>query len=360
MISSLDDFYISNDNIIKLNKWINSFDDNDINNIPLVISGKIGTGKTELVNFLLKDYTIINTNKLLDENIGDYLDLILYKKDISKWFTQKKKDYKCILFDNLIISEKKYIKEINKIIKNIKKIKCPIVITTNVLYNKKFNNIFKSCLHININYNCKQFNNIVKKIIKEQDNKIIEQIIRKSNNNLNSIISNYNYIKNTINNKTNNNKTDNKLDNNLACIDINYKDDIINLTNILNKKLNINEIYNIYSSEYNIVSLNILDNITISYNVKTLNNICNIYKSICLYDNYEQFKIKNQLYYDDFSILLSILIPKFYIKDDIKLKKKIKYNTYISKSLIYTHHNLIKEYNKYQYNYYDILLRLLI
>ena len=61
--------------------------------------------------------------------------------------------------------------------------------------------------------------------------------------------------------------------------------------------------------------------------------------------------------YMDNSILLSIIIPLHYIKtSQIKLKN-MKYNSYISKSIIYTNiNNLISNY----YEYYSILVILLL
>ena len=41
------------------------------------------------------------------------------------------------------------------------------------------------------------------------------------------------------------------------------------------------------------------------------------------------------------------------------LNKNIVYNSYISKSLIYTHHNILEEYSNNQYIYYNILLKLI-
>ena len=49
MTLSIDDFYFFSNDKIKINKWLLNLENNS-NNIPLVITGKSGTGKTELVN----------------------------------------------------------------------------------------------------------------------------------------------------------------------------------------------------------------------------------------------------------------------------------------------------------------------
>lgn len=340
MTLSIDDFYLSSNDKIKINKWLLNLENNS-NNIPLVITGKSGTGKTELVNTILKNYSKIYVNSLVNTNINQYVNSIIYKKDISKWFGNSK-EYKAIIFDNIINSDKVFIKEICSIIKNIKNIYSPIIITSVNKNNKKLLNIYSKSLHIDINYSNIEFNNIVYKLLKNTPINIINELIRNSNKNLNYIINNKLYIKDSII----------KLNN----IDIsNYDNDICILTNKIKNNYNITELNNIFCSDYNIISLNILDNII--YN-NSIFGISNIYYSIVLFDIYEQFKIKNSIYNYDISILYSILLPYFYIhKYNIKLNNKIKYNSYISKSLIYTHNMSINVYYS-KYIHYYILVKL--
>jgi len=54
MILTLDDFYLSNSDKNKIIKWIGDFDNKNFKNIPLVITGRSGCGKTELINIILK------------------------------------------------------------------------------------------------------------------------------------------------------------------------------------------------------------------------------------------------------------------------------------------------------------------
>ena len=69
------------------------------------------------------------------------------------------------------------------------------------------------------------------------------------------------------------------------------------------------------------------------------------------------FRIKLNIYNkDDLSIFFSIILPYNIIKiKKIKLSNNISYNSYISKSLIYTHLNSLDKYNKYYI--YDLLIK---
>ena len=344
---TLDDFYLSNIDKNKIKDWLINIENSNTINKPFIITGKGGTGKTELVNIILKEYTIIYINSLINTNIPEYINNTLYKKDISKWFTNKTKDYKCIIFDNLYNTDKLFIREINNILTNIKKIKTPIFITSTDIYNKKLKLIYSKCIHINIEYTNLQFNNIVKKILYNKPIKIINEIIKKSNKNLNTV-------------KVNNDYMDKRDNININVIDNNFNQDICFLTESLNEKLSISEIYIKYSSDYNIIGLNILENINNLYNEKNINTISKIYESICIFDLHEQFKSRNCIFTNiNYSILYSIIIPYYHLHyNNLKLKD-INYNSYISKSLIYTHHNVLPEYSNFQYKYYDILLKLI-
>jgi len=348
MVLTLDDFYLSNSDKDKIKKWLSNLDNINYANIPLVITGRSGCGKTELINIILKEYTIIYINSLINQNISEYIHNVLYKKDISKWFTKNTKEYKSILFDNLYCSDKSYIKEINLMLSKIDKINNPIVITSSDIYNKKLKLIYSKSIHIHINYSNLEFNTIVKKILPNKSRKIINEIIKKSNKNLNSVIVNDIYIKDIEDFKLN------KVDNNL-------NQDICFLTESLKDKQSISNLYIKYSSDYNIIGLNILENIHNEYSSKNINTIIKIYESMCIFDLHEQFKSKNCIFSNiDYSVLYSIVIPYYHIHtNNLKLNSTIVYNSYISKSLIYTHHNILQEYSNKQYIFYNILLKLI-
>ena len=81
---TIHDFNLSSIKINEINRWLKKKDFSK----SLIITGKIGVGKTTLVNIILKDFTkIILSN--YDENILYKVDSILSKRDISMMFNKK-------------------------------------------------------------------------------------------------------------------------------------------------------------------------------------------------------------------------------------------------------------------------------
>ena len=296
---TIDDFFLSEIDKESINNWINSFNNNDVKS-PLFISGNIGCGKSTLVDIILKGYTHININdNLLNINTNQYIQDCLNKKDISMMF-KKKKFYKSIIFDNIIPTDKNMIKELKLILGSLNKYTHnPIIITTDNYINKNINTIKSKCIHIDIKYTDKEMKTILDKIFKKKITlKCKKEIIKNNRNNISHIITNKHlYINNEVNYMDNNNE------------------DIITLTDGLKKDMNINDIFIRYSSEYNVIGLNILDNIYNNYNINNVNIIVNIYKSLCLYDNQEFYSNKNLIFdVTNISVLLSIVFPYTLLK----------------------------------------------
>lgn len=340
---TIHDFFLSDIDIQKIYNWINSFN-NDDKKPPLFISGYIGCGKSTLVDIILKDYTSINVNNnLLTVNTNEYINDCLNKKDISMMF--KKTYYKSIVFDNILPSDKNIIKELKFIIDTLDKYTHnPIIITSDNYINKNINTIRSKCICIDIKYTDKDMKNILDKIFKREITlKCKKDIIKNNRNNILHIISNKHlYINNEVNYMDSNNI------------------DILMLTEDLKTDISLNDMFIKYSLEYNIIGLNILDNIYNNYSEDNVNIIVNIYKSLCLYDNHQFYSNKNLIFnVNNISVLLSIIKPYTLLKKNNILHENIKYNTYISKSLIYTHHNILYIHCNYQYNYYDLIIRLI-
>ena len=96
---------------------------------PLLILGLHGSGKTQLANRLLSDYTVIKIDETI-HNPNTFIDSALNRKDVSMMFTKKR--YKALLLDDSF--------DINNIlITNIVKKKyknTPIIITSSNIYKK--------------------------------------------------------------------------------------------------------------------------------------------------------------------------------------------------------------------------------
>ena len=125
----------------------------------------------------------------------------------------------------------------------------------------------------------------------------------------------------------------------------------------LKKKINTKTLFTMYSCDYNSIILNILDDI-IKFKSNNINDICKIYENMIIYDNYESKKLTYDISSIDISILYSIYLPYTIIhSNNIKLSNTISYNSYTSKSLIYTHLSNIDDLN---YNKYFYVLKCLI
>ena len=326
---NLNDFFLSQKDKENINNWLQTFDK------PLFVSGKTGIGKSTFVNTILKDYTIVQIDHNLIPNITQYIQKTIHETDISMMFQMKKK-YKAILFDNILCADKTIIKLLKDIVKQ--KIKTPYIIVSNNI-NKQINIIIQNCLHINISYTHDQF----KYLLSKNYDTVTHSMIYNSDFNFHMIESNILYF--------NNDKFINK-DN----ID-SYKKDINVLTNNIKNDFTLDKLFIEYSCDYNTVALNTIDDVYKSVNDNNINDLCKLYECICLYDNYEMFRSKNNLFdKEDLSIFLSICYPYTIIKNStLKLSKNVSYNSYMSKSLIYTHlHGL---YDSKLYPVYDLLIK---
>ena len=326
---NLDDFFLCENDTKNINNWLKTFDK------PLFISGTTGIGKSLLVDTILKDYNIIIIDHKLNKNIIEYIDKSIHEKDISMMFS--KKIIKAILFDNIFYTDKIIISFLKKMVsKKSKYSKIPFIITCNDLTNKQIQNIYNKCIHVYLKYNLKQYKSIV---YKKYEN-ISEELILYSNYNFHIIKSNIDFYANT---------------NKINFID-SYEKDINILTNNLNNDNIIQDLFINYSCDYNIVALNLLDDITNKNdNYIDINHICKIYESILIYDNYEMFRNKYYISNNILSVFYSICLPYMIIKKyKLKLSDNIKYNSYMSKSFIYTHLNNLDHENKY-YIYFNTI-----
>ena len=340
---NLDDFFLCDNDKKNIKEWLKTFDK------PLFISGTTGIGKSLLVDTILKDYNIINIDHKLNKNIIEYIDKSINESDISMMFSERK--MKCILFDNIFYTDRIIISYLKKLVskksKKFKISKMPFIIISNDLMNKQIQNISNKCVHVYLKYDMIQYKSIVYKIHSKNHSKnhsnISDDLIINSKYNFHSIRSNLDFY----NNYNKNSHIDS------------YEQDINILTNNFKNDISIQDLFVYYSCDYNIVSLNILDDITnINKNIN-IDNICKIYDNMIIYDNYEMFKSKYYTNDTTLSIFYSICLLYYACNNKLKLSKDIKYNSYMSKSFIYTHLNDLD--NKQEnYNIYNDNIKYLL
>jgi hypothetical protein len=277
---TIHDFNLSSSKIDEINEWLEKKDFST----SLIITGKIGIGKTTFVNIILKNYTKITISNY-EENLIDKIDSVLSRRDISMMF-DKNKQYKSLIVDNIIVNSLKLIPIIN----NNLHTNIPIVYISDI-FHKKFTNYIKKYIHIELSTN------------------------KKYNTDL--------FINNPV-----------------------------ELTNLL-QKYDINKLFTLLTNDYNIVMFNMLEHVHTKIHHKLLEKI---YYSCILYDNYESFKTIHNIHECKYSILYSVIIPLYYCSS-ISINN-VQYNSYISKSIIYTH--MKKIYTITNYELYIILLYLLV
>ena len=140
-------------------------------------------------------------------------------------------------------------------------------------------------------------------------------------------------------------------------IENNNKDftgEINNITDkILNDDFDIDNIIMHSYNDYNIISLNLLENLHLFFEDNFIKKYLYIYENICIADNINSIMIQNHNYdLLDYILLQNLVIPiqkiKFHNKNNIE---NLIYNKYVSKSIYY-----LSNYNKFTYNNLDINL----
>ncbi len=330
MLSSL----LSNKDNKLLLKWKETKDK------PLFIKGYDGCGKTYIANKLLEDYhliTIASDYIKHGKDITQYLDSCIRKKDIFMMISNNN-HYKALLIDDLQFfsqHDKLTMSKIYKYIQTMNLSLNPVIFVCNHIEDKCIKSIKQNSYVIEIKYNYDVYKDI---LIKHKMNlKTINNVLKKTKN-INTILSLGNSFK-----KLNNDITD-PLD--------------ITLKNIVNKQYSTSDLLRICSSEYSVLSLNLIENIPTMMNVYKPSLLYQTYRYICI-DDYIEYKYISYNLNIYTRVFYSCLLPLYCLKQVPLQLKTIKYNTYISRSIIQIHNqNILKgdtklylSLLKYMYDY---------
>ena len=359
---TLNDFFLSESNKKFLQKWIKE----DYKKKPLCIYGKSGLGKTCLANTILNDYKIINIDTdfiKVDKDLKDYIDMSLGKKNICMMFKQttKEKEYKSILFDDIHIIhqlDKQLFKNIISWTKDYKKkySNHPIIyiLSDTYIVKKTFKEIVTNSYLFELKYTDNNFNKLVTKLLTAEKIIIslnhIHNLLKISGKNISNVKSNIELVKGG-----NISPEIYEKDFSGEINDITYK--------IMNDTFDIQNILSNSYCDYNIISLNLLDNIHKFFQLKEkdfLKDYLYIYKNICLGDKMNSEMIVDHNYeLFDYIIMQQILFPIYKIKENYsKTIKSLPYNKYISKSIYYisNHNTFIKNNLNMNQVYYELYL----
>ena len=240
--------------------------------------------------------------------------------------------YKALIVDDLTIiqtSDKKLYKSILTFSK--KKVKNnPIIYIFDKLNHKSLINLKKNSFQMNISYSKNDLIMIIKKYLSKVklNNGSINELIQNSNYNLHNIIINLDFYKGDFSNMNR------------------YENNDIELSDYINKIITMDNFVDIYrysENDFNIINLNILENLNKIFNFKKKEHLIyldNIYKNSCISDNILTYIHYNNNWNSiEHQITFGILYPILQIKKVNIEKINYEYNKYISKCIIYTYNN---------------------
>ena len=299
-----------------LNTWLES------RRKPLFIMGNDGCGKSYQANELLQSYHIITVGGEFikqGKDIIEYLDSCLKKKDIFMMISQEKQ-YKALIIDDLQLFSQYDKTTLSKLYKYIQKLdysKYPVIFVCNYTEDKCIKLIKQNTHVVEINYNYTYYKHVFKQ--KSQSITNLNRLLKQTKN-LNTLLSlgnNFKQLKNDVTNP----------------LDITLKD-------IIHKNYSVNDLLRICSSEYSVLSLNIIENIPNMMTECKSKILFDTYREICN-DDYIEYKYISHNLDLYLRVFYSCVLPLFYIKQSPLTLTKIKYNTYISRSIIQIHNQSI-------------------
>ena len=315
-----DKYYLSEQQIHLIETWPL--------NKPLFIYGSSGVGKTSLAKDILKDtaLTIIDSSHIKkNENMYDFLLNIIQKRNITLMF--RKKTNRGLILDNLDVfckHDKKNFKSILKLLETYQYYgtKIIVIFESKLLKNRslqKINNV-----GLQLSYSKHIFYKIV-------NNLLIQRKSKSSFDNIHSLLIQSNYNLNSIQNILDyeDKKSIGPLDN--------FDSNELLFEKIITHKMNCSEILRYYSGEENIISLNLLENITdYIIDLSIINTIYQNYVTSDIFDIHSIMHHNNE--FKKYSCLLSIYNTHYYLKQSKNIQfKSFIYNKYISRSLIQSH-----------------------
>jgi len=321
--------YISNHNTINLiNEYILKWIQNSNKIKPIFINGKSGTAKTFSILSILKNNNLIHNNYDEYSNYNE-LEYNILNKDILSFLKNKKKVILIDDFNNENYFNNMYC-NIEKLFSNNKIFNTLVIIISNNILKKKIQNIKKYCEYFYFDIpNKKELLMFLKKEY-NFNNKVIQNIIEKSDYNITKCILNLDMLKK------------NKIKNIDFIENYNNNTDNIDLVKNIFLKCNVNTIddniinYIFYHNLYNFVNKNNFNNkleiIKKTHNYLLYNNLFE--KNIYIHKN----TVLKQ--YQDLLILYYQNITRKYKKQNNII---FNYTNYFSKHFILLNKNSVIE-----------------
>jgi hypothetical protein len=288
---------------------------------PLCIYGNPGTGKTTLATYLLRDYhsIIISYEHLKHTELIKHISASLFKKNILMMCSEN--HYKALVIDGFHYFMKQDKQNATKLIEFTSSghVNHPIIVISDTSTHK----LFATLVGLSYPLECRYSSSLYKRILKTTGSK-------------GSVIADQNL---------------HSLKNNL--IDISFKDTTESIHEIVHKiiylDVDIKDIFDMCSGEYTTLSLNLLENSPAV--LRDLSVLYDIYQSICTCDMIETKYIDKPL--DRAVILLwaNVIPSRLLAQNRLATVKPLRYNKYISRSLIQIHNQSLLS----SFQYIDLL-----
>ena len=284
---------------------------------PLFITGLSGCGKSTLAKQLLDGHHIMSIHSDHIRYTGDLIGLIkttLFKKDVLMMCSTNQ--YKGLLIEDIQLFIRYDKSGLSKLINFVKTIhsRYPIILVSSNISHKHIDVIRSISYTINMNFSMKFYKTILQK--GDIPGNKLEEWIKQSDKNLNTLKV-QGYHTNVIDKKYTLN-------------------DVIQL--LFTENMDCVDLFRLCSSEYNALSLNILENAPFIIKSYDIDILTRVYASICMGDFMESRYIDKDIDIDT-TLLFTCVLPRNHIRSAISMNSryKFKYNSYISKSLIQIH-----------------------
>ncbi len=332
-----------------INQWIQG----KYKEKPLIIYGNPGIGKTSLAEYIIRSFIKLEVNIDFSKNcrsLDNYLDLSLYKKSITMMFEKEKK--KAIIFDDLTHiqgNDKSLFKQIIHFSK--KPLTNPVIYIFNHVSHKLIQTIYKKAFPIQLSFTKNQMISIVNQFYEDDKNINYSELIDKSNYNFHNIRINLKFYQE----KTTQIQTFQKNENELFTF----------IKEMYSK--NISDIYRYVISDYNIISLNVLENFIywvfsskLPYQ-KKVKLLYQVYNSYSIGDNFQIYLQKlNDWDLIDHTITNTVVCPlRYLLSSKIKLTT-MEYNKYLSRSIIYTYNTKLLYLNEINLDILSVFYSLIL
>jgi hypothetical protein len=314
---------LSTDDNHTLTQWIRT------KNKPLFLKGHGGSGKTYWAKELLKDYHIISIGSeyiKASHDITEHLETSLFKKDIFMMISPSKQ-YKALMVDDIQLfsqHDKPLLTKVHKFVQTIDYKQHPVIYVCNDTTDKCIKLMKERSYVITLRFHAPHYTQILSPY--HNDVTDITRLLTHSHN-LHTLMTTIHKTKDVLQDKR-------------------YTVDTT-ITNIMNTDTYCEDILRDCSYEYSIISLNILENIPTIVNHISARRIHHMYKSACIGD-YIEYKYIHTNIDLDLRVFYACVLPIHQLKhapEQGSFTNTLKYNTYISRSIIQIHNQSILQNN---------------